>query len=81
MADPTKQEIAQVFKRLRTVGPNKVQLGSVEYNMLSQHVRRLVDDVLDMGRASIRISHHNTYVFHAVFKGIEAYFVSTCVYT
>lgn len=25
MADPTKQEIAQVFKRLRTVGPNKVR--------------------------------------------------------
>ena len=24
MAEPTKQEIAQVFKRLRAVGPNKV---------------------------------------------------------
>ena len=24
MTDPTKQEIAQVFKRLRAVGPNKV---------------------------------------------------------
>lgn len=24
MADPTKQEIQQVFKRLKTIGPNKV---------------------------------------------------------
>ena len=24
MAEPTKQEVAQVFKRLRTVGPNKL---------------------------------------------------------
>ena len=24
MAEPTKQEIVQVFKRLRAIGPNKV---------------------------------------------------------
>lgn len=27
MAEPTKSEISQVFKRLRGIGPNKVSFG------------------------------------------------------
>lgn len=45
MSEPTKQEISQVFKKLRSLGPNKVSILEIQRDILSnlsRHVRTRV---------------------------------------
>jgi len=41
MAEPTKQEIQQVFKRLKAVGPNKVSYYLTKLPVITSKISRL----------------------------------------